>query len=834
MKPRSVTELVRAAQEAFEVANTAQEKGERDVALEQYLRMLDLLKEADLDPIVYHNLRNEFQRILDANAKPAEEGAAEPAHEALGLANAAQEKGDHEAALRQYNRMIEVLAKTNPNPDAFYKVREEFQRILKTGEKQAAKYEKRRMAPPAEELSKDIMAELQTKSPISDRVLTEIGEIQNLYPHNFQGGLDRSSKYLPHIQAEFVRAGLPRDLAWLVMVESQFSPKVVSRAGAAGMWHFMRSTGSRYGMRCDRYVDDRMNWRKATQGAIRYLSDLNERFDGSWPLAVSAYNMGEGGLDRAIAATGNERNLWKLLDTPPASEMMMMETKKFYARLLASIIVAKDPERFGFKSNPQPAEETISVSVRGTYSLAALEQACGMPDGTLRALNPDLIRGVTPPHTEHALNVPPTAQTLLAAALQSVPEINQDVLRSWDRKHIHVVQRGETVDVIAKKYGVSTNDLCKINRIAVASRLTPGRKLTVPIDEFDLVEDHSAGVSPTPNVGAKSKPEPKTAGGKSNNKGQFKRETEQVYTVKKGDTLSDIATQHKVSLADIVAWNKIKKAETIAEGDKLVLKGIEDLPEEPPDEVDTQHVVRTGESLAKIAKLYGVKIDEIAQWNNITKISKVNVGDKLVIKGAAKEENVATPPIKGEAAEKKTEPGKQPKGTKKLVHTVAKGETATSIAAKYNVAVSELLAWNNLTSNSIVRAGDEHIVYVADNEKKAVPKKDDSKKSAPAKKEESAMAVPKKDDSKKPAPAKKEESAKAVPKKDDSTKPAPAKKEESAKAAKPSKIVHTVAKGESATGIAARYKVKVSDLCKWNGWTNAPILQIGQTVAVQQ
>ncbi|MDQ1256436.1 MAG: rane-bound lytic murein transglycosylase, partial [Candidatus Hydrogenedentes bacterium] len=274
--PPSVVELIRAAQDAFEAGNADQERGENAAALRQYSLMLELLVEADLDPKIFYNLKDQFAAILESTAQ------------------------------------------------------------------QAPLYE--RMRPPhAGEVAygSEGISDLTIEFPLADRVLTEIDEIQKLYPKNFQAGLNRSTKYIPHIQAKLAEAGLPQDLVWLVMVESQFTPKIISRAGAGGMWQFMRTTGRRYNLRIDSYVDERFNWCKSTDAAVQFLTDLYEMFD-TWPLAISAYNMGEGGLERAIAANGGERDLWTLLDTPPAAYQIQLETKKFYAKLLASIIVAKN------------------------------------------------------------------------------------------------------------------------------------------------------------------------------------------------------------------------------------------------------------------------------------------------------------------------------------------------------------------------------------------------------------------------------------------------------------------------------------------------------------
>jgi len=241
------------------------------------------------------------------------------------------------------------------------------------------------------------MGDLNVPGLLPERVIQQIEEIQRAYPKNFLNGLNRSYKYAPYIRQELAKAGLPADLVWLAQVESQFSPKVVSRAGAGGMWQFMKDTARRYDISADEYVDERFHWQKATHAAVQHLADLCTHYDGNWPLAIAAYNMGEGGVDRCIEMNGGERDLWKLVENPPAANRMQDETKNFYAKLLATIIVAKNPERYGFQVTPQDPDEVEWVTVNGCYALADLEQACGLPDGRLRELNPHLVREVTNP-----------------------------------------------------------------------------------------------------------------------------------------------------------------------------------------------------------------------------------------------------------------------------------------------------------------------------------------------------------------------------------------------------------------------------------------------------
>jgi len=869
-KPQLVSELLRSAQQEFEAANAAQEGGDRDAAIQHYAKMLDLLRQANLDPSAFYNLRVEFERIIHSAAPDGAHSAQEsqPAapppesetaeqqpnavEEAFQAANAAQEKGDREAALRNYTRMLELLAQDHLDPAGLYNLRSELERVLDSSEKQARLYDRQRANQWKWNEARTVASDIDIEYPLSDRVLAEIEEIQNLYPRNFQGGLDRSYKYLPYIQEQFAQAGLPQDLVWLAMVESQFSPKVVSRAGAGGMWQFMRDTGNRYGLKVDRYVDDRFNWKKSTPAAVQYLSELYDHFDGSWPLAVSAYNMGEGGLDRAIASNGGERNLWKLIETPPASEAIQQETKKFYPKLLASIIVAKDPERFGFTSNPQDPEQTARAPIRGSYSLTTLDRALDLPEGTLRQYNPDLIRGVTPPSGEFSLAVPSETSMQLASVIKDVPQIRPEILRGWDKKRTHIVRRGETPEVIAKKYGIAVGDLLKANQLKPDTRLSSGRKLTIPGGSFDPdnVDQQTASAD---EQGARDGNKPtKTAEAKRDPKSVMR-----TYTVKPGDTLTDIAKREKVSLKVLLAMNKIKDGSKINVGDKLRFTPLADLQADSGEEAEKTHVVQSGDSPAKIAKLYGVNLDDLLQWNKLSKVSTVHVGDKLIIRGV-QEEKQSEESKTGASGKTNGAPQRSPgaaadatstDGLKKIEHKVAKGETASTIAAKYDVKVSDFLAWNKLTPKSIIREGAVHMVYMknekakpADNGKAAPTSKGtEVAKAAPAAK----TATPSKPDPKpeakgtevaKAAPADKSaKQSKSAPKTAAKTDASPPKSQDprpETRDPKPNATIHVVSKGENPSTIASRYKVKLSDLYKWNNWGKNVVLHPGQKVTI--
>lgn len=694
------------------------------------------------------------------------------AERAFREANAAQERGDHEGALKQYTAMLELLIEADLDPKVFYQLRSEFERILDTS------YQEARLFDPAHNRTihlantPEFTTDIEIPDPLPKEVLDEIELIQTAYPTRFQAALDRSSKYLPYIREELARAGLPQDLCWLVMVESQFTPKINSPAGAGGMWQFMRTTGKRYNLRIDSHVDERYDWQKATHAAIGYLRDLHIFFDGDWSLAVTAYNMGEGGLSRAMNASNGERDIWKLINEGPSANIIRSETKKYYPRFLASIIVAKNPEHYGFKRNPMMPDNIIRVPVEGSYSIAALEEASGMSKGTLAALNPHLIRGVTPPEGSYQVAVPAEYGQQVQLALQTAPKIKVEAPR------IHVVRRGETLAEIARRYNVSTRDLTKLNKLRSANHLLVGQKLVLSPNAVDRVPDEPVEQPKSNVVVAKSAPAPSS-------KGDTK-----TYKVRRGDTLFDIAQAHKVSVEDLQAWNNMNRSSRIRVGDTLIVAKSDVEAVKAPDQVVTSepedapvvaalakntpdikpryHTVQRGEYPAKIAKLYGVGVDEFLKWNNLNSNSSIQVGQKLVVYAeAAPMVGTSSDVTSGKVATKS-----EPAAPKTITHKVQRGETASTIAAKYKVKTSDLLKWNKLTAKSVLRVGDELTITPGGGGAAAAAKSGGER------------------------------------------------------------IEHVVASGHNPTTIARRYGVSVKDLFEWNGWKKNPTLHPGDKVII--
>jgi membrane-bound lytic murein transglycosylase D len=220
--------------------------------------------------------------------------------------------------------------------------------------------------------------------------------------------LARSTRYLPMIKEVFQEAGLPEDLAYLAMIESGFNPKAYSPAAAAGMWQFIKGTGLRYGLAINSYADERRDPEKSTRAAAKYLLDLYKQF-GSWYLAAASYNCGEGRVQRELNQS-NHKNFWEL----SANMCLPTETKNYVPQMIAATIIAKNPEKFGFKHVPYlPPLKCDKVQVNEATSLTAAAVAVNVPAEEIQALNPELMRGITPPDTPaYTLNLPPNSKEM--------------------------------------------------------------------------------------------------------------------------------------------------------------------------------------------------------------------------------------------------------------------------------------------------------------------------------------------------------------------------------------------------------------------------------------
>lgn len=226
----------------------------------------------------------------------------------------------------------------------------------------------------------------------------------------FRTWMQRSYKYMPFIQEELKRAGLPSDLAYMVMIESGFAPNAISTADAVGPWQFIESTGTRYGLSKSWWLDERRDLKKSTLAAIRYLKDLHSEF-GSWYLVAASYNMGENGLRRRIKKYGT-KDYWALIKL----DALPQETQDYVPKILAAMLIAKAPNLYGFRDleKMDPLEYDV-VLVPGGTDLEPLADHLGVTRKALKDLNAELYLGYIPRQVEkHFIRVPKGAGRMVS------------------------------------------------------------------------------------------------------------------------------------------------------------------------------------------------------------------------------------------------------------------------------------------------------------------------------------------------------------------------------------------------------------------------------------
>ncbi len=272
-----------------------------------------------------------------------------------------------------------------------------------------------------------------------------------------------------------VEQWMSRSGCYLAMIESGFNPRAVSPAGAKGLWQFMAPTARRYGLRVDRWVDERLDPEKSTVAAAAYLRDLYRQF-GAWELAQAAYNAGEVVVSRAIRGTGSS-DFWVLT----RSKYLLRETRDFVPAIQAATLIGRDPDQYGFEVGGEPWDDTERISVPPATDLRRLSTVAGISPAMLRALNPTLVRGVTPPGTRWEIRVPAGTREGVLAAL--APRRSVGIAKARASRHaaaeIHVVRPRETVTSIAKRYGLSVKEVLRWNSLESQDPIRPGDRLRV-------------------------------------------------------------------------------------------------------------------------------------------------------------------------------------------------------------------------------------------------------------------------------------------------------------------------------------------------------------------
>jgi len=307
---------------------------------------------------------------------------------------------------------------------------------------------------------------------VNDHVEREIRLFQTLERDFFLESYQRSGRYREQYAKTLRDAGMPEDLAWLPLIESGFKAKALSRARALGLWQFIPSTGYKFGLKRNDWVDERLDPEKSTMAAIAYMKELHQIF-GDWATVLAAYNCGEGNVLRVIRQQKINYldNFWDLYERLPR------ETARYYPRFLAVLAIVKDPAKYGFTfgelDKPLPYE---TVKIERPVLLQQLAEKIGSDVDDLAALNPELRHAATP-GVPYDLKVPAGSRETVLATVQSLPK--------WSPPKqsyiVHRVRRGETLSTIAVRYRTSIGRIMDANNLRRGRIIRVGQKLKIPL-----------------------------------------------------------------------------------------------------------------------------------------------------------------------------------------------------------------------------------------------------------------------------------------------------------------------------------------------------------------
>ncbi|MFH1216546.1 MAG: LysM peptidoglycan-binding domain-containing protein [Pseudomonadota bacterium] len=423
---------------------------------------------------------------------------------------------------------------------------------------------------------------------------------QNKQRKLFTCWLERSTRYLPMIKEELREAGLPEDLAYLPMIESGYSLTAFSRAKAVGPWQFMSPTARDYGLEINKYVDERRDPEKATKAAVAYLSDLYNMFD-DWQLAVAAYNAGGGKIRKGIK-NYNASDFWELAQ----EQYLHDETKRYVPKLIAAIIIAKNPEKYGFTNiNYAAPLEYETVEVPPGTSLRAVEVACGTDLENLRNLNRQLPKLMTPPGEDaYTLKVPVGKKE---SVVKNLSKVKATVSTEY-KTHV-VADNRETLTKICSLYDVNKTTLLKANNLR-KSKLAKGQRLRIPCrtTNYVLWDQDSPTLASAPVD-----------------------QQMVLHRVRSGETISSICRRYNVPADLVASWNGLKNVNNIKVGQQLALylsatPGMDNVVAETIIEKSSASIredqpapykVRKGDTLWAISQRFELTPQQIKKWNNI-------------------------------------------------------------------------------------------------------------------------------------------------------------------------------------------------------------------------
>ncbi len=626
--------------------------------------------------------------------------------------------------------------------------------------------------------------------------------------------LYRSGKYFPLMRKIIRFHNAPEEIIYLSVQESGLSPTIISKAGAVGLWQFMPSTGSSYGLYQDSYRDDRRDFEKSTDAAARHLKDLFRSFN-DWYLAFASYNAGPGRITSAMSKSGS-KDFWDIRGYLPG------ETKNYVPSILAISYIFRDPESYGFKNVEYAKPLSFDrLNIKANLTFDQLADFAETDVETIRDLNPELLQDALPQYdVPYQLRIPQGSHDKFVSNFKKSSEFERNgmfipefagneealygdepvgsyfkvdgynpgddkyVVSTQNKKKItYTFKNNDNLKSIADSFKVRASDIRIWNSIPVGTYPKSNQGLNIYLSQSAYNKLYGI-VEPKPDSSNSEIKKPDTTSyrdektekkKKENNKQpeikkEEKKETtkknipinkkEQSYTVKEGDSIGLLAELYGVTIQDIIDWNNLKD-DKILVGQKLKVYSNKKIETSEKKTKTTKHIVAEGEYLSTIAGMYDVTVDDLKEWNELER-DKILVGQELIV----------VQPQKKDVKEKTTN-----KNSKSKTHKVTEGENLSGIADNYGVTIDDIMDWNNLENDKILVG---QVLVVSDPGKKTS--------------------------------------------KDETTKEKTSTKNSKSK-------THKVIEGENLTGIADKYGVTVDDLLDWNDLENDKIL-VGQVLTV--